>query len=98
MSLFACPICHGDKTVVTDSRPSEAGIRRRRRCGNCRNRFTTYEVMDAAGGGNFGAQLDAMLKRAEAIHAQSEALLRDTENLQRLSAAWREIEEGRRGS
>lgn len=98
MSLFACPICRGEKTTVTDSRPTEAAIRRRRRCGKCRNRFTTYEVMDISGGGNFALQLDGLAARASAILAQSQTMLRETENLQRLSAAWREIEEGRRGS
>ncbi|MGH8923580.1 MAG: transcriptional regulator NrdR [Acidimicrobiia bacterium] len=40
-----CPICGGDETRVIDSRPAEQGssIRRRRSCGVCDHRFTTYE-------------------------------------------------------
>lgn len=101
MSSFSCPQCGGDTTVY-DSRATIAkggAVRRRRRCLTCRHRLTTYEVSaDSGGAENFVVQLDALLKQAETIHAQSEALLRDTASLQRLSAAWREIEEGRRGS
>jgi transcriptional repressor NrdR len=40
-----CPICGNDETRVIDSRPAEQGtsIRRRRNCGSCDHRFTTYE-------------------------------------------------------
>lgn len=40
-----CPTCGGDETRVIDSRPAEQGssIRRRRNCGACGHRFTTYE-------------------------------------------------------
>ena len=40
-----CPICGAGETKVIDSRPAEGGatIRRRRLCGACGNRFTTYE-------------------------------------------------------
>ena len=40
-----CPICGADETRVIDSRPAEQGlsIRRRRSCGSCDHRFTTYE-------------------------------------------------------
>jgi transcriptional repressor NrdR len=40
-----CPFCHHDDTQVKDSRPSEDGstIRRRRYCGQCHSRFTTFE-------------------------------------------------------
>jgi transcriptional repressor NrdR len=40
-----CPLCEADDTRVIDSRPAEQGmsIRRRRACGNCGHRFTTYE-------------------------------------------------------
>ena len=43
-----CPFCqHGD-TQVLDTRVSEEGdaIRRRRRCGKCDKRFTTYERIE----------------------------------------------------
>jgi transcriptional repressor NrdR len=40
-----CPFCGGSETQVKDSRPSEdsAAIRRRRVCGDCAGRFTTFE-------------------------------------------------------
>ena len=37
-----CPYCGGDSNVV-DSRAVGEGVRRRRICGQCRRRFTTYE-------------------------------------------------------
>jgi len=40
-----CPFCGNEDTQVKDSRPAEDGaaIRRRRLCGNCDARFTTFE-------------------------------------------------------
>ena len=40
-----CPFCGHDDTQVKDSRPTEdnAAIRRRRFCGSCDARFTTFE-------------------------------------------------------
>jgi len=40
-----CPFCTSTETQVKDSRPSEdhAAIRRRRICGDCGGRFTTFE-------------------------------------------------------
>ena len=40
-----CPFCAHDDTQVKDSRPTEdnASIRRRRLCGRCGARFTTFE-------------------------------------------------------
>ena len=40
-----CPFCAHDDTQVKDSRPTEdnAAIRRRRQCGQCGARFTTFE-------------------------------------------------------
>lgn len=40
-----CPFCGNLDTQVKDSRPSEDGltIRRRRFCGSCNSRFTTFE-------------------------------------------------------
>ncbi len=45
-----CPECHSADTRVIDSRPADeaTAIRRRRSCGDCRNRFTTYERYDAS--------------------------------------------------
>lgn len=43
-----CPFCNADDTQVVDSRVNDEGdsIRRRRRCGSCDKRFTTYETAD----------------------------------------------------
>ncbi len=40
-----CPFCAHDDSQVKDSRPAEdnAAIRRRRQCGSCGARFTTFE-------------------------------------------------------
>lgn len=40
-----CPFCQSDDTQVKDSRPTEdnSSIRRRRACGDCGGRFTTFE-------------------------------------------------------
>jgi len=40
-----CPFCGNEDTQVKDSRPTEdsAAIRRRRQCGGCGGRFTTFE-------------------------------------------------------
>ena len=43
-----CPYCNQDNTRVVDSRPVEEtnSIRRRRLCGSCGRRFTTYENVE----------------------------------------------------
>ena len=43
-----CPKCHVDDTKVIDSREADDGtaIRRRRSCGSCLHRFTTYERVE----------------------------------------------------
>jgi transcriptional repressor NrdR len=43
-----CPFCAAEDTQVIDSRVNEEGdsIRRRRKCGVCEKRFTTYETAD----------------------------------------------------
>jgi len=38
-----CTSCEGD-TYIYDTRPHEAGIRRRRKCMKCSTRFTTWET------------------------------------------------------
>ena len=45
-----CPFCQHEDTQVLDTRASDEGdsIRRRRRCGNCDKRFTTYERIELA--------------------------------------------------
>ncbi len=41
-----CPYCGGDAAVL-DSRTTSEGVRRRRNCGRCKRRFTTYEKVAA---------------------------------------------------
>ncbi|MCX7897343.1 MAG: transcriptional regulator NrdR [Rhodocyclaceae bacterium] len=43
-----CPFCGHDETQVVDTRENEEGdtVRRRRRCGRCDKRFTTYERIE----------------------------------------------------
>ncbi|HEA68227.1 MAG TPA: hypothetical protein ENI07_15615 [Desulfobacterales bacterium] len=41
-----CPKCKENNDKVIDSRPSDYGIRRRRECQDCKERWTTYEVTE----------------------------------------------------
>jgi len=41
-----CPNCQHENTKVLDSRTSGDGIRRRRQCHACENRFTTHERIE----------------------------------------------------
>ena len=43
-----CPACQVDETRVVDSRVAEEGaaVRRRRQCGSCGHRFTTFERVE----------------------------------------------------
>jgi transcriptional repressor NrdR len=41
-----CPKCNSEKTSVTDSRGDGGAIRRRRECGDCGYRFTTFERIE----------------------------------------------------
>ncbi len=44
-----CPYCSYEESRVIDSRPTDEGvrIRRRRECLKCQKRFTTYEIMES---------------------------------------------------
>ncbi len=46
-----CPWCSADDDRVVDSRPADRGaaIRRRRECGACRRRYTTFERIEDVG-------------------------------------------------
>ena len=50
MRAVLCPYCSFESTRVVDSRLTEPGdsIRRRRECGSCGSRFTTYERVEEA--------------------------------------------------
>jgi len=41
-----CPYCGQDSTNVVDTRESSERVRRRRECGECERRFTTYETVE----------------------------------------------------
>ena len=41
-----CPFCEFEDTKGIDSRPVDGKKRRRRECGNCGKRFTTYESVE----------------------------------------------------
>jgi transcriptional repressor NrdR len=43
-----CPFCSFEESKVIDSRPTDEGmkIRRRRECLKCKKRFTTYEIIE----------------------------------------------------
>jgi transcriptional repressor NrdR len=43
-----CPYCESDSSV-TETRSIDGGLRRRRVCGTCRRRFTTYEKVGSPG-------------------------------------------------
>lgn len=45
-----CPFCSHSETQVVETRMSEDGgsVRRRRQCGSCEKRFTTYERPDVS--------------------------------------------------
>ncbi|MBM3139652.1 MAG: transcriptional repressor NrdR [Chloroflexi bacterium] len=43
-----CPFCSRSATKVLDSRATDGGIRRRRHCTECEERFTTYEQVQRA--------------------------------------------------
>lgn len=46
-----CPWCDADEDRVVDSRPADSGatIRRRRECGACSRRYTTFERIEDVG-------------------------------------------------
>jgi len=47
-SYMKCPFCGRSATKVLDSRATDGGIRRRRFCTECEERFTTYEQVQRA--------------------------------------------------
>lgn len=48
MSEIPCPACGAFESRVTDGRPNAKGhFRRRRKCGGCGVKFSTYEISAA---------------------------------------------------
>lgn len=62
-----CPACGSDNALVLDSRPIDdgQGIRRRRECRDCGNRFTSYEYLEGQLFRTFAADLRALIDRYE---------------------------------
>ncbi|MCG2586144.1 transcriptional regulator NrdR [Massilia sp. TS11] len=104
-----CPFCQHDDTQVLDTRVSEAGdaVRRRRRCGSCDKRFTTYERVELSmpfivkkNGSRSeydssklrGSLLLALRKRPVAAPAIDQAVATIEERL--LTSGQREVESG----
>lgn len=107
-----CPFCQHEDTQVLDTRVSEEGdtIRRRRRCGSCDKRFTTYERIELTmpvvvkkngsrtefDAGKLRASLRlALRKRPVSVEAVEEAIRKIEEQL--LSSGEREVPSGHIG-
>jgi len=107
-----CPFCGHPETQVVETRVSEDGdfVRRRRQCGDCDKRFTTYERPDVAFPAvvkKDGSRADfatekirasmmlALRKRPVGIELIDGALLRIEQKL--LSSGLREIESHKLG-
>ena len=64
---FCCPHCGGG-TQVTDSRGVTNGVRRRRRCMDCKERFTTYEFIgEARPGPDMVAKYQSLLNQCDQL-------------------------------
>ena len=44
-----CPFCGSEDSAVQETRVAKDGLRRRRTCASCKNRFTTYERLGSRG-------------------------------------------------
>jgi transcriptional regulator NrdR family protein len=42
-----CALCHSE-SIITNSRPRNGTVARRRECTKCRHRWTTYEIEERA--------------------------------------------------
>ena len=71
-----CPRCGSDRCYVADSRPVQSATRRRVRCRDCQERFTTYEAVadPRAGAASFTRRLSAG-NRIEALTVSQQALV-----------------------
>ena len=63
-----CPACQSDSSRVTDSRAANAGVRRRRECSFCGERFSTMETV-------LRASLKVLKKDGRSEEFQKEKLL-----------------------
>ena len=60
---MTCPKCDASATWVIDSRPNKTMIRRRRKCGDCSHRWTTFEV--AAGNAEIALRVGSLAAKEE---------------------------------
>lgn len=58
MDIAKCNKCGSEQIFVIDSRRKQGSVYRRKKCQNCGERFTTYEVTQE----NFEAYLDFLNK------------------------------------
>ena len=91
-----CPFCAHDDSQVKDSRPTEdnTAIRRRRQCGSCEKRFTTYERPDV----NFPAIVKKdgrriEFERAKLLASMNLALRKRPVSTEQIDSAIERIEE-----
>jgi len=72
-----CPKCGNNKDTVVDSREQREGtrIRRRRLCGNCQARWTTYEFMSYESPDELLARLKKLEGGLSRIMSDSKAAL-----------------------
>ena len=91
-----CPFCSHQDTQVVETRVSEDGdfVRRRRQCGSCEKRFTTYERPDV----NFptivkkdGRRIE--FERAKLLASMKLALRKRPVSTEQVDAAIERIEE-----
>jgi transcriptional repressor NrdR len=91
-----CPFCSHSETQVVETRISEDGdfIRRRRQCGSCEKRFTTYERPDV----NFpsivkkdGRRID--FERSKLLASMNLALRKRPVSIEQIDGAIERIEE-----
>ena len=91
-----CPFCSNQDTQVVETRVAEDGdfIRRRRQCGSCEKRFTTYERPDV----NFpsivkkdGRRIE--FERAKLLASMKLALRKRPVSTEQVDAAIERIEE-----
>ena len=107
-----CPFCAHTETQVVDTRVSDDGdfVRRRRQCGHCAKRFTTYERPDVSfptivkkdgrrvpySRGKLQASLDLALRKRPVSTEQIDAAIERIEE-KLLGSAAREVASSRIG-
>jgi transcriptional repressor NrdR len=86
-----CPFCSHLETQVVETRLSEDGdvIRRRRQCGACDKRFTTYERPDVS----FPAIVKKDDRRGKILESMNLALRKRPVSTEQIDAAIERIEE-----